>query len=34
MLPGLPVTDPRRKGQLWNDRGTLKVSAGPSAAPA
>jgi hypothetical protein len=25
----LPTTDPVKTGKLWNDGGTLKVSAGP-----
>lgn len=28
MFPGLPTSDPVNTGQLWNDGGTLKVSAG------
>mgnify|MGYP007090096640 CR=1 FL=1 len=28
ILQNLPTTDPTVKGQLWNDTGTLKVSAG------
>jgi len=27
-MPNLPPTDPVNAGQLWNDNGTLKVSAG------
>tara|TARA_R100001509_G_scaffold145466_2_gene102103 strand:+ start:412 stop:1773 length:1362 start_codon:yes stop_codon:yes gene_type:complete len=28
LIPNLPVADPANAGQLWNDGGTLKVSAG------
>ena len=28
MMPNLPTSDPTNNGQLWNDSGTLKVSAG------
>jgi hypothetical protein len=28
-MPNLPMDDPEIAGQLWNDSGTLKVSAGP-----
>jgi len=28
MLPNLPTSDPNNAGQLWNDSGTLKISAG------
>lgn len=28
ILSGLPTSDPTVAGQLWNDTGTLKVSAG------
>jgi hypothetical protein len=28
MMPGLPTSDPEVEGQLWNDSGSLKVSAG------
>ena len=28
VLPNLPTSDPTNAGQLWNDSGTLKVSAG------
>lgn len=28
LLPNLPTSDPNNAGQLWNDSGTLKVSAG------
>jgi len=28
VLAGLPTSNPARAGQLWNDGGTLKVSAG------
>ena len=28
ILPNLPTSDPVVAGQLWNDAGTLKVSAG------
>ncbi len=28
ILQDLPTTDPTVEGQLWNDTGTLKVSAG------
>ena len=28
IFPSLPTTDPAVAGQLWNDAGTLKVSAG------
>lgn len=28
MLQDLPTTDPANAGQVWNDSGTLKVSAG------
>lgn len=28
VLPGLPTADPVNAGELWNDSGTLKVSAG------
>ena len=28
LMPGLPTADPLNAGQLWNDTGTLKVSAG------
>jgi hypothetical protein len=28
ILSGLPTSDPAVAGQLWNDTGTLKVSAG------
>jgi len=28
MLSNLPTSDPNNAGQLWNDSGTLKVSAG------
>jgi hypothetical protein len=28
VLPDLPTSDPAVAGQLWNDAGTLKVSAG------
>ena len=28
ILSGLPTSDPVVAGQLWNDAGTLKVSAG------
>ena len=28
MMPNLPTSDPTNAGQLWNDSGTLKVSAG------
>ena len=28
MMPNLPTSDPTNAGQLWNDAGTLKVSAG------
>jgi len=28
MLSNLPTSDPSNAGQLWNDSGTLKVSAG------
>lgn len=28
MLPDLPTSDPNNAGQLWNDSGTLKISAG------
>jgi len=27
-LSNLPTSDPSNAGQLWNDSGTLKVSAG------
>ena len=27
-LTGLPTSDPTNAGQLWNDSGTLKISAG------
>jgi hypothetical protein len=27
-LPSLPTSDPLSAGQLWNDSGTLKISAG------
>lgn len=27
-LPGLPTSDPQAAGYVWNDAGTLKVSAG------
>ena len=28
MMANLPTSDPSNAGQLWNDSGTLKVSAG------
>jgi hypothetical protein len=28
LMPNLPTSDPSVSGQLWNDSGTLKVSAG------
>jgi len=28
MIPNLPTSDPSNAGQLWNDSGTLKISAG------
>lgn len=28
VLTGLPTADPHNQGQVWNDAGTLKVSAG------
>ena len=28
MMPNLPTSDPSTAGQLWNDSGTLKISAG------
>ena len=28
MMPNLPTSDPTNEGQLWNDSGTLKISAG------
>ena len=28
MASDLPTSDPNNKGQLWNDNGTLKISAG------
>lgn len=28
ILSDLPTADPKEKGQLWNDRGTLKISSG------
>ena len=28
MMPNLPTSDPSNAGQLWNDSGTLKISAG------
>jgi len=27
-LPNLPTSDPNNYGQVWNDSGTLKISAG------
>lgn len=30
VLPNLPTVDPEIVGALWNDAGTLKVSAGPT----
>ena len=29
LLTGLGTTDPEVVGQLWNDSGTVKISAGP-----
>jgi hypothetical protein len=28
MMTNLPTSDPNNAGQLWNDSGTLKISAG------
>ena len=28
MMTNLPTSDPSNEGQLWNDSGTLKISAG------
>ena len=28
VMAGLPTTDPHRNGQLWNNLGTMKISAG------
>jgi hypothetical protein len=28
IMRGLPTSDPTNAGQLWNDSGTLKISAG------
>ena len=28
LLTNLPTSDPNNAGQLWNDSGTLKISAG------
>jgi len=28
LMPNLPTSDPSVAGQLWNDSGTLKISAG------
>jgi hypothetical protein len=28
MATDLPTTDPGNNGQLWNDNGTVKISAG------
>ena len=28
ILDGIPTSDPATAGQLWNDAGTLKISAG------
>jgi hypothetical protein len=27
---GVPTSDPQQAGRLWNDNGTLKISAGPA----
>jgi hypothetical protein len=29
LIDGIPDTDPETLGEVWNDGGTLKVSAGP-----
>jgi hypothetical protein len=29
MMPGLPTEDPLVEGQVWNQGGVLRVSAGP-----